>query len=345
MNNSVRPTVFDIAKNAGVSLATVDRVLNNRPGVRAKTIQQVNETIERLGYVRDVAAANLARQRTYDFVCILPDTKSEFLGEIKAAIAEAASGMIVDRTRLNIRTFPLDDTNLLVQMLGEIAEEKPDGVAIMAPETPTVRDAVKHLLQAGIIVTPIVSDLPNTGRAHFVGINNVGAGRTAAKLLGRFLGEKPATILVVAGSMASTDHAERRSGFDETMGRLFPMHHVLATLETFDKAEIVNQRVGDALRQNREISGIYSIGAGNQGLVARLKSEGLENAVTVVSHELTDTSRAALRDGIFDAVIAQNVGHIVRSAFRILKAETDSLNTIESQERIRTEIFIAENLP
>ena len=57
-----KPTVNDIARVAGVSLATVDRVLNERPGVRAVTIQKVHEAIEELSYVRDTAAANLAEK-------------------------------------------------------------------------------------------------------------------------------------------------------------------------------------------------------------------------------------------------------------------------------------------
>lgn len=340
----MRPTVYDIAKDAGVSLATVDRVLNNRPGVREKTIRQVQDAIEKLGYVRDVAAANLARKRSYDFICVLPDSKSEFLGEVRAAISEAAAGLSPDRTSISVREFPLDNTNKLIDLLSEIQAEAPDGVAIMAPETPAVRDAVKRIMATGTHVTPMVSDLPSTERTHFIGINNVGAGRTAAQLMGRFLDAKPATILVVAGSMVSTDHAERRAGFDETIRNSFPQHHVLPTLEAFDKAENVRQRVGEALKHHPDIAGIYSIGAGNQGLVSILHETSRAKDIIVVAHELTDCSRTALKGGTFDAVIAQNVGHIVRSAVRTLKAQTDNLRTIESQERIRTEIFIAENL-
>ena len=60
----MKPTVHDIARLAGVSLATVDRVLNGRPGVRSVTRERVNEAIASLGYVRDLAAANLAKGRT-----------------------------------------------------------------------------------------------------------------------------------------------------------------------------------------------------------------------------------------------------------------------------------------
>lgn len=341
----MRPTVHDIARDAGVSLATVDRVLNNRPGVSPKTIQQVRDAITKLGYVRDVAAANLARQRSYRFVCVVPDSRSEFLSEIRHAVHEAGSRMKLDRIQITIRDFPLDNTNKLIYHLAGIEVERPDGIAIMAPEAPAVRDAVKRLMAAGINVTPIVSDLPSTNRTHFVGINNIGAGKTAAQLMGRFLGPEAAKILVVAGSMVSTDHAERRSGFDEKMAASFPNHIVLPTLEAFDNADTVSIRVGEALQHHPDIAGIYSIGAGNQGLVRVLHETGKASNITVIAHELTDCSRQALRDGTFDAVIAQNVGHIVRSALRILKAKADNLRTIDSQELIRTEIFIAENLP
>ena len=52
----MKPTVHDIASHAGVSLATVDRVLNRRPGVSARTREKVDKAVHELGFVRDVAA-------------------------------------------------------------------------------------------------------------------------------------------------------------------------------------------------------------------------------------------------------------------------------------------------
>ena len=63
-----RPTTKDLAKAAGVSRATVDRVLNGREGVKKKTVDRVNAAIEELGFVRNIQAANLARSQTYKFV-------------------------------------------------------------------------------------------------------------------------------------------------------------------------------------------------------------------------------------------------------------------------------------
>ena len=79
-----KPTVNDIARVAGVSLATVDRVLNARPGVRQVTVDRVNDAIAKLGYVRDTAAANLARRRVYRLLFILPETTNEFVAALDA---------------------------------------------------------------------------------------------------------------------------------------------------------------------------------------------------------------------------------------------------------------------
>ncbi|NNE89069.1 MAG: LacI family DNA-binding transcriptional regulator, partial [Silicimonas sp.] len=78
-----KPTVNDIARVAGVSLATVDRVLNERPGVRSVTIGKVHAAIAELGYIRDTAAANLARRRVYKLLFILPDSENEFVAALR----------------------------------------------------------------------------------------------------------------------------------------------------------------------------------------------------------------------------------------------------------------------
>jgi LacI family transcriptional regulator len=74
-----RVTVHDLARTAGVSLATVDRVRNRRGGVRAATIEKVEQAVDRLGYRRAAAAATLAKQREYRFACVIPTRVNLFL--------------------------------------------------------------------------------------------------------------------------------------------------------------------------------------------------------------------------------------------------------------------------
>lgn len=338
-----RPTVNDIAKEAGVSLATVDRVLNARPGVRAKTVLRVNEAIERLGYVRDVAAANLARRRSYRVAFVLPDSETAFMQALRAAIEAAAELAAFDRTAAEIVTVPAFDPTATVRALAAL--EGLDGVALMAPETPQVRDAIGRLAQGGTPVVALVSDQPNSARNRFVGINNLAAGRTAAQLLGRFAPRPDATIMVLAGSMMARDQMERRLGFDEVMLRWFPEMTVLPSVEGRDDSEIAAERLAAALAARPEVDALYALGAGHRGLVRTLRALGLGDRITVVAHELTPAARAGLEDGTLDAVITQDVGHIARSALRVLRSAIDGTPLDPGQEQIRIEILLRENLP
>ncbi|MDD9908089.1 MAG: LacI family DNA-binding transcriptional regulator [Ahrensia sp.] len=340
-----RPTVHDIASKAGVSLATVDRVLNSRPGVRAKTIDKVNAAISEIGYVRDVAAANLARQRDYRFVFVIPKGESWFLRQLENVIDEARHRVISQRIQVETVRVDADNPHALVAMLDHFGYHRVDGIAVMAPETPQLRDAITHLRQEGITVLALLSDLPNSAVDDFVGIDNVAAGRTAAALIGRFMGETSARdILVIAGSMLARDHIDRRLGFDQTIQAMFPKLRVLPTLEAWNDANVIAKRLPALLAANRQIGGIYSVGGGNSGVIDVLAKQG-RGDVTVIAHDLTPITQHGLLSGVIDALIVQDLGHAARSAVRLMRARRDREPVLQAQERIRLEIIIKENLP
>lgn len=345
VERGLRPTVIDIAREAGVSLATVDRVLNERPGVREKTIRAVADAIAKLGYVRDLAAANLARQRNYRMTFVLPDTESQFVQTLSAELEITAALAFRQRTEIDVVRFPAEDPHALASVLAGLPKKGVAGVAIMAPETPVLRDAIRSLHQQGVAVVALVSDLPNTERDHFVGIDNRAAGRTSAVLMGRFLGQGPQKVAVVAQSMLLREAVERRLGFDDVMGRDFPLITVLPTLEGHGSADLLRRVVGEMSAQFPGIGGVYLLGSGHRALTQAIADLGLMDRLVVIGHELTPHARAALIAGKMDAVITQNVGHLVRSALRVLRAKIDKSPIDARQEQLRIEIVLRENLP
>jgi LacI family transcriptional regulator len=336
--------VNDIAKAAGVSLATVDRVLNERPGVRPAKMAAVQEAIARLGYVRDLAAANLARGRTYRMAFVLPDAEGQFVRTLAEAVGHAERQMDA-RTAIMVRRYPPDDPHAVAALLAGLSGEDVAGVALMAPETPVVRDAVRALRGRGVPVVALASDLPNTDRDRFVGIDNVAAGRTAGVLMGRFLGGGPGQVVVLGESMLLRESLERRLGFDLVLQEKFPRLQVLQTLETHGRGVELREVLRTALAHAGDVRGVYLLGAGHRALSEGLRDMGLAGRLTVIGHELTPHARAALEAGTMDAVIMQNVGHVVRSALRVLRAMTDRVPIDEGQEQIRIEIVMRENLP
>jgi LacI family transcriptional regulator len=339
-----RPTVHDIAREAGVSLATVDRVLNARPRVRESSIKLVQDAVEKLGYIRDVSAANLAKRKEYRFAFVIPDTPGEFIGTVRDALNEAKQTPGPDRMSIQTILAPTDDPNATARILAGLDLDHFEGVAIMSPETPQVRDAVMRLKLAGLAVVSLVSDLPSSARDHFVGVDNVAAGRTAGALMGRFLSSQKGKVLAVTGSLSSRDSLERRHGFDGIMAERFPTIEILPTIESRDDNQRLAAIIKQVMANTPDIVGVYALGSGNTAILEALRATGSVGHCALIMHELTPTTRAALLADELDAVIMQNVGHLVRSSIRVLRAFVDKSAILESQEKIRIEIVMKENL-
>lgn len=340
-----KPTAHDVAREARVSLATVDRVLNKRDGVRKATVERVNGAIEKLGYVRDLTAANLARQRTYRFVFVLPDGQGQFLTGLRKSISEAVDNAAYERVTARTILVSNRDNARLTKELQALDPDEIDGMAIMANETPVVRDTIARLKKHGVAVVSLVADQPNSERDHFVGFDNVSAGRTAATLLGRFAGEQRGKVAVVVTSMQARDMIERRLGFDAVMRAEFPNLTPLPSIEAYDDPETAQQLTLRCLQEHKDVVALYSIGASVRGVADGLQSFGAQRRIICVDHELTDNSRDLLEAGVLDAVINQNTGHLARSALRVMRAKCDDAPVLASQEHIRIEVLFRENLP
>lgn len=340
-----RPTVHDVARVANVSLSTVDRVLNGRNGVRAATQERVRAAMKQLGYERDLMAANLSRQRIYKIRFVIPDGPNSFMRNLAAELETHARIALRDRTEISVSLVPPFDGRALAAELRRAREAEADGVVMVATESAEVRQAVSELRAAGTQVVTLISDLSASARGHFVGIDNVSAGRTAAGLLGRFCAGRPGRIAIVAGSMLVRDHVERRLGFEQVMHAEFPELKLLPPIEGGDEAATVDRLLTDLLREHPDIVGIYSLGGGNRGLRDALDRAGANPRPMVVVHELTDQSRVALQDGVFDAVLQQDIRKEVTSALVIIRNLIEAMPIDAETGLIHTEIFLRDNLP
>ncbi|NJM82154.1 MAG: LacI family DNA-binding transcriptional regulator [Tabrizicola sp.] len=338
-----RPTTKDLARAAGVSRATVDRVLNGREGVKQKTVDKVNAAIEALGFVRNLSAANLAKSRNYRFLFALPQSGDQFLAEILRHIKEAESVFSADMIWTDVHQIDENDPHRIAEFLASLSADAFDGVAIMAPETPQLRDAILRLQQRGIRALPFISNQALTD-TDWVGIDNRAAGRTAATLMGRFIRDSAGKILVISESMQSRDSLERRGGFDAVLNDRFAHLAALPSLETYGSPERAGQIISMALDRNPDIVGVYILASEARVPLAVLTGASKPRQIVSIAHERTPVTEAALKDGSLDALITQDPGHLVRSAIRKLRALTDNRHTLRSQEKIRIEILLSTNL-
>jgi LacI family transcriptional regulator len=318
--------------------------------VHARTVARVTEVVRRLGYRPDPAAARLARTRSVKLVFVLPSGTNSFVAMLSHQVHALAPWLAEQRAGAVVQTVDVFNTFSSVALARHLngLAGRCDAVIVMALDHPQVRAAIDDLVAAGTVVVTLVSDVTGSRRDHFVGIDNVAAGRTAATLLGRFVrppARGEARIGIVLGSRALRDHAERLFGFEQVIATEYPHLHLLPPIEGQDLSARTEPLTARLLKREPKLAGLYSIGAGNRGIQAALAASGRAQQIVWVCHELTPHARRALLDGVADAVINQDAGHEVRSACRLALARLSGERVLHEQERIRIDIFVKDNLP
>jgi LacI family transcriptional regulator len=335
----LRSTLVDIAREAGVSPATVDRVLNDRSGVRRHTRQMVLDTATRLGYIaerRQTASAETIRLRM-----ILPMGTNAFVQSLHQQIALQAA--LRPELRVSVSVIAEFDPDGLAAEIREGAAEN-QGLGLIAFDHPTVREAIREASAAGVKVVTIASDISDDARLAYVGIDNRQAGRLAGYVLGRLLGRRPsAKIALFAGSLSYRGHEEREMGFRHIMRAEFPQFEILALDEINEDQEEAFQEAARVLDSHPDLAAIYNIRAGNQGIAAALRQRRRESRILFVGHEATQLNRDLLLDGTLDAVIDQNPRAEAREVLNILMKAV--LGEPYEPHQPRLQAIFKENIP
>ncbi len=339
-----RATIEDVAAEAGVSVAMVDRVLMGGAAGRPKAAEGVKKAVRRLNYQPDRLAARLARARDYRFCFILPEGTNAFMTALAEAVEAEALRMAQEKVVIDLRRTDVFEAEALAETLDSIGSNY-DGVAVVALDHPRVREAINALNERGVSVVTLVSDVPSSKRAHYVGIDNSAAGRTAATLMGRYLGSRRGKVGLIAGSLSLRDHVERQFGFEQVMASDFPHLALLPVREGRDARHKVQRVAEQLLADHPDLIGLYNVGAGAAGIVSALEERGRAKDVVFIAHELTEDTRRALIGGTIDIIINQDAGHEVRSAIRVLMSKADKAPIVDEMERIRIDIYIRDNIP
>lgn len=336
-------TVVDVARLAGVSTATVDRVLNQRAGVRPITAERVLKAALELGYVTDGALPSGAL-KPLRLAFLLPAGTNRFLNRLGRLVVESQERLASFNMRARVDYIDSFNPELLAQHLQRVGREV-EGVAFMALEHPMVREAVDWLAERGIPAVTLISDIANTRRVAYVGLDNRAAGRTAGQLVARFIGRRPAKVAMIAGSLSYRAHEEREMGFLHLFHELFPAIEMVGLREGHDEEARNYRQTKMLLAQHPDLAGIYNIGGGPEGIARALKEAGRQDEVVFVGHGLTPETRALLIDGVMDVVINQDPQAALMDCVSIFANIRTGRPPLEGTARPNIEIVLRENLP
>ncbi|MCB8881196.1 LacI family DNA-binding transcriptional regulator [Acidisoma cellulosilytica] len=335
-----RPTLEDIARQSGASLATVDRVINDRPGVRDRTRQRVLQVANRLGYLSIEPEPVMAGPPlTLDFV--LPDGTNSFILNLARLLAENAAS----RPDVELRLHMIEGFNpaAMAAKLGELAGRS-QGLGITALDHPLLREAIRSVIAEGTPVVTLASDITQVPRLDYVGIDNRAAGRLAGHLLGRFVREDVAKVALFAGSLSYRGHEEREMGFRHILTESHPGLAIVELREVSDDMTRGYEEARRLLERHPDLAGIYSIGGGVEGIARALEESGRGPEVVLIGHELTEGTRRLLVAGTIDALIDQNPRVEAREAIDLLvQAARGTERPVARPMRVHA--IFRENLP
>jgi len=340
-----RPTVTDLARQAGVSVATVDRVLNGRHAVRKDTAARVLRAAEALGY----HATGLIGQRLREEVparrlgFLLLQRTVPFYQALAAALVEATRAAGFIRGRPVIEFMETLSPATIVASMAEIGS-RVDALAVVAVDHPHVSEAVVALRARGVPVFALLSDLTAEARAGSIGIDDRKAGRTAGWMIAR-LARPGGAIGVLVGSHRFLGHELREIGFRSYMREHAPDFRLLETAINLEDDRLAHEATLELLRRHRDLAGLFVAGGGVAGVIRAMREEAPDGHVAMVCSELTSETRAALIDGIAIMSIGTPVAALAARAVELMARAIDA---VEPQPPVATllpfEVWLAENI-
>lgn len=302
----------DIALQAGVGTATVDRVLNDRGNVRWQTVQRVHNAISELEKQSGQLALTGARL-VIDLVVEAPGSFREAIDEAlenELPLLQPAAFQFRKDMRQTFSPAELERSMLRAERSGS------HGLILMAPDAERVRHAIDRLVERGVPVVTLATDLPGSGRRAYVGLDNPRAGETAAWFFWRLWGSADTSrILLTVRNDHFRGEEQRAASFRQAMKKMMPSAKVETLVEGHDSAEFI-RKVSQAAT-SVPYKGLYSVGGNNVLLLHTLEAIGHPRPV-VVAHDLDPDNRGLIKEGRIDLVIYHDLSEDVRNACRVI---------------------------
>jgi LacI family transcriptional regulator len=301
--------IKEIALQAGLGVATVDRVLNGRANVREHTRNRVEQAIKELEK-QELNLANTGRKLMVDVVVEAP---ARFADEIKDAL-EAELPLLhpaVLRPRFMMRETMTTDE--VIEALQSIGRRGSHGVFLKARDVPEIAKAIGELQQRGIPVITTFTDIPLSGRIAYAGPDNRVAGATAAYLVAQWLGPRPGNVLITMSDEHFRGEEEREISFRRALRTRYPQLTLIDASGGHGLDTLTEERVLDVIATHAEIDAVYSMGGGNVAILRALEARQ-RSSVCFIGHDLDRDNVHLLREGKVQAILHHELRQDMRSA-------------------------------
>lgn len=301
-------TINDVARAAGVSKGTVDRVLHNRGEVSLKSREKILKVIEELGYRPNMYASLLASQKEHVIQCLIPEYfTGEFWSLTDKGIQDAADNVIRYGVKVEPVRYDQRDVDSFKRSCDHILASSPSGV-ILAPmfRSETLK-FVKELSAKGIPYIYIDSKLEDDDYMAYFGMPMYQSGYLCANIL--TLDKEISKVYIVRIARdkkgLSDPTLTRRTGFIDYMGEHYPDAQIVNVVIDPNDRDLIDERLDAVFSSDEDKKYIVMLNS-RVHLVADYLRRREMNDCRVVGFDVLERNMNALRDGYVQALIAQH---------------------------------------
>lgn len=314
-----RATIADLAEAAGVSVATVDRVLNGRLPVRDDTVRRVAEAAAAIGFhAANLIGRRLPQKARYRLGFLLQKPEQVFYQQFAAELRHAVAAIAGPDITPVIDFSSGPDVDRVVGEL-HILSAKVDAVAMVSPDHPAVVTAVEALKAQGKPVFSLLSDFAPGARAGYVGVDNRKVGRTAAWMIAR-CAKRPGKVALFVGSHGFHGHELREIGLRSFFREHAPDFTVMETFVNHEAVELTHDTMQQLLASEPDLVGCYVGGGGSEGAIAALREAAKPESPVLICNEDTPLTRQALTDGLAQLAIVTPIRRLSRELVGLMEA-------------------------
>lgn len=336
-----RSTIADLAQTSGVSVSTIDRILNGRHPVRKSTGDKVLAAAEAIGfYATPALRERLGIGRPVTRLgFLLQQSNRPYYQMLAGALAEAARD-----------AGP--DVQLVVEHMNDLAPEavaarlldmgnRVDAIAAISAEHPRITQAIEALAARHIPVFGLISGLTAACGTGYVGLDNWKVGRTAAWAIAR-LCKVPGRVGILVGHHRYRCQEMNETGFRSYFREHAPDFTLLEPISTFEDRRVARDVTEDLLAREPDLAGLYLSGGGITGAMEAIAASGRAGKLITVGHEMMEPTRTGLIDGILTMVIAHPTTRMIGEAIDAMRDA--ATGRPPGQRLIGFDIFTAENI-
>lgn len=302
--------IKDIAKLAGVSEGTVDRVIHNRGEVSAKSKEAVTNALKELNYSPNIFARSLASKKQYRFVCLIPKHKSDdYWGIVENGFDIAAKEFINYNIIVEKKTFNQFDASSFGKVANSVLKKLPDAVIIPPIFKLETLDFTRKLTEKHIPFSFLDSMIEEADFLTYYGQNSFQSGYIIAKLLLNFIPDN-AEVLVVRTQRkkgeVSNQTLSRYNGFMQYMKEHKANEVVkLIHLELKDDDESANKElICKTLQKHPNIKAGVTFNSKVYRLAMHLESLKKED-IRLFGYDLLEMNVHYLKRDVVSCLIAQ----------------------------------------